>query len=129
MPKSNWNFDAWRVLHLYWGVTTAMVTGARNDQGIAERDAVDHGIFWAPGFIRRWSIFAARDRTARSRTCICRARAAKWCAHAREEAPIAKAYLAGGADFLGTADGNGPPELFAAFADEAQPPPKPARRW
>jgi hypothetical protein len=42
--KSNWNW-MYGEGFLHWGVTSAMVTGARNDQGIAERDAINHGIF------------------------------------------------------------------------------------
>ena len=45
--KANWNW-MYGEAFLRWGVTSAMVTGARNDQGIAERDAVDHGIFPGP---------------------------------------------------------------------------------
>src|ERR1700686_3879231 len=45
--KANWNWEYGEGF-LHWGVTTAMVTGARNDQGIAERDAVIHGIFPGP---------------------------------------------------------------------------------
>src|SRR5437868_5983426 len=45
--KANWNWE-YAEGFLHWGVTTAMVTGARNDQGIAERDAVNHGIYAGP---------------------------------------------------------------------------------
>src|SRR5580692_10590313 len=45
--KANWNWEYGEGF-LHWGVTSAMVTGARNDQGIAERDAVNHGIFPGP---------------------------------------------------------------------------------
>ena len=45
--KANWNW-MYGEGFLHWGVTSAMVTGARNDQGIAERDAVEHGIFPGP---------------------------------------------------------------------------------
>ena len=45
--KANWNW-MYGEGFLHWGVTSAMVTGARNDQGIAERDAVNHGIYPGP---------------------------------------------------------------------------------
>src|SRR5437764_3732136 len=45
--KANWNWE-YAEGFLHWGVTTAMVTGARNDQGIAERDAINHGISTGP---------------------------------------------------------------------------------
>ena len=45
--KSNWNWP-YGEAYLRYGVTSAMVTGTRNDTGIADRDAVEHGIYLAP---------------------------------------------------------------------------------
>ena len=45
--KSNWNWP-YGEAYLRWGVTSAMVTGTRNDTGIADRDAVAHGVYPAP---------------------------------------------------------------------------------
>src|SRR4051812_12642956 len=45
--KSNWNWP-YGEGYLRWGVTSAMVTGTRNDTGIADRDAVEHGVYPAP---------------------------------------------------------------------------------
>ncbi len=116
--KANWNW-MYGEAFLHWGVTTAMVTGARNDQGIAERDAVDHGIFPGPrlyqGFInlqgggpdgKRANTYrpGGGDRIVRS---------------PEEARALVRYNLESGADFIGTNDGNGPPELFAALADEA----------
>jgi imidazolonepropionase-like amidohydrolase len=116
--KANWNW-MYGEAFLRWGVTSAMVTGARNDQGIAERDAVDHGIFPGPrlyqGVINLQGGGAdgkrpnnykpgAGDRIVRS----------------PEEARAMVRYnIEAGADFIGTNDGNAPPEVFAAIADEA----------
>jgi hypothetical protein len=116
--KANWNW-MYGEAFLHWGVTTAMVTGARNDQGIAERDAVDHGIFPGPrlyqGFInlqgggpdgKRPNNYkpGAGDRVVRS---------------VEEARALVRYNIESGADFIGTNDGNGPPELFAAIAEEA----------
>jgi hypothetical protein len=116
--KANWNW-MYGEAFLHWGVTSAMVTGARNDQGIAERDAVDHGIFPGPrlyqGFInlqgggpdgKRPNNYkpGAGDRIVRSPD---------------EARAMVRYNLESGADFIGTNDGNGPPELFAAIAEEA----------
>jgi hypothetical protein len=116
--KANWNW-MYGEAFLHWGVTTAMVTGARNDQGIAERDAVDHGIFPGPrlyqGFInlqgggpdgQRPNNYkpGAGDRIVRS---------------PEEARALVRYNIESGADFIGTNDGNGPPEVFAAIADEA----------
>ncbi len=45
--KANWNW-MYGEAFLHWGVTSAMVSGARNDGGIAERDAINHGIYAGP---------------------------------------------------------------------------------
>ncbi|HEY4263689.1 MAG TPA: hypothetical protein VGM72_00095, partial [Micropepsaceae bacterium] len=45
--KSNWNWP-YGEGYLRYGVTSAMVTGTRNDTGIADRDAVEHGVYPAP---------------------------------------------------------------------------------
>jgi hypothetical protein len=116
--KANWNW-MYGEAFLHWGVTSAMVTGARNDQGIAERDAVNHGIFPGPrlyqGFInlqgggpdgKRPNNYkpGAGDRIVRT---------------PEEARALVRYNIESGADFIGTNDGNGPPELFAAIADEA----------
>ena len=116
--KANWNW-MYGEAFLHWGVTSAMVTGARNDQGIAERDAVNHGIFPGPrlyqGFLnlqgggpdgKRPNNYkpGAGDRIVRT---------------PEEARALVRYNIESGADFIGTNDGNGPPELFAAIADEA----------
>ena len=116
--KANWNW-MYGEAFLHWGVTSAMVTGARNDQGIAERDAVNHGIFPGPrlyqGFInlqgggpdgKRPNNYkpGAGDRIVRT---------------PEEARALVRYNIESGADFIGTNDGNGPPELFSAIADEA----------
>jgi len=116
--KANWNW-MYGEAFLHWGVTSAMVTGARNDQGIAERDAVAHGIFPGPrlyqGVInlqgggpdgKRPNNYkpGSGDRVVRT---------------VEEARAMVRYNIESGADFIGTNDGNGPPELFAAIADEA----------
>ena len=117
--KANWNWQ-YGEAYLHWGVTSAMVTGARNDQGIAERDAVNHGIFPGPRLYqgvlnlqgggpkgdKNGQLQAGRMAAASSGTV---------------DAAIAlgKSNLEGGADFLGTNDGDGPSEVFAAYAKVA----------
>jgi len=116
--KANWNW-MYGEGFLHWGVTSAMVTGARNDQGIAERDAINHGIYPGPrlyqGVLNMRGGGPKGDRPdaykpgdgQRIAGTVDAARA------------LAKSNLEGGADFLGTNDGDGPPEIFAAYADEA----------
>ena len=116
--KANWNW-MYNEGFLHWGVTSAMVTGARNDQGIAERDAVNHGIYPGPrlyqGFIniqgggpdgKRRNAYKPGDGDHIART-------------PEEGRALVKYFIESGADFIGTNDGNAPPEVFAAIADEA----------
>jgi hypothetical protein len=116
--KANWNWEYGEGF-LHWGVTSAMVTGARNDQGIAERDAVNHGIFPGPrlyqGFInlqgggpdgKRRNNYKPGDGDHIART-------------PEEGRALVRYLIESGADFIGTNDGNAPPDVFAAIADEA----------
>src|SRR5438270_892114 len=116
--KANWNWE-YAEGFLHWGVTTAMVTGARNDQGIAERDAINHGIYPGPrlyqGFInlqgggpggKRRNAYKPGDGDRIART-------------PEEGRALVRYLIESGADFIGTNDGNAPPEVFAAIADEA----------
>jgi len=116
--KANWNW-MYGEGFLHWGVTSAMVTGARNDQGIAERDAINHGIFAGPrlyqGVLNMRGGGPKGDRPDNYKPGDGQ-RIAGTVEAARA---LAKSNMEGGADFLGTNDGDGPPEVFAAYADEA----------
>ncbi len=116
--KANWNW-MYGEGFLHWGVTSAMVTGARNDQGIAERDAINHGIFAGPrlyqGVLNMRGGGPKGDRPDNYKPGDGQ-RIAGTVEAARA---LAKSNMGGGADFLGTNDGDGPPEVFAAYADEA----------
>jgi hypothetical protein len=116
--KSNWNWP-YGEGYLRWGVTSAMVTGARNDTGIADRDAVDHGVYPAPrlfqGVINLQGPGADGKRPDNYRPGAGN-RIVKNPEDAREKVRM---NIEGGADFIGTADGDGDPAIFDAIADEA----------
>jgi hypothetical protein len=116
--KANWNW-MYGEGFLHWGVTSAMVTGARNDQGIAERDAINHGIFPGPrlyqGVINMRGGGPKGDRPDAYKPGDGQ-RVAGTVEVARA---LAHSNIEGGADFLGSNDGDGPPEVFAAYAEEA----------
>jgi len=116
--KSNWNWP-YGEAYLRWGVTSAMVTGTRNDTGIADRDAVAHGVYPAPRLYQGViNLRGGGPDGKRPDTYV--PGAGQRVAHSPDEArALARSNLEGGADFLGTNDGDGPPELFAAYADEA----------
>ena len=116
--KANWNW-MYGEGFLHWGVTSAMVTGARNDQGIAERDAINHGIFPGPrlyqGVLNMRGGGPKGDRPDAYRP----GQGARIAGTVDAARALALSNLEGGADFLGTNDGDGPPEIFAAYAEEA----------
>ena len=45
--KANWNW-MYGEAFLHYGVTSAMVSGGRNNTGLADRDAINHGIYRGP---------------------------------------------------------------------------------
>jgi hypothetical protein len=116
--KANWNW-MYGEAFLRYGVTSAMVTGARNDQGIAERDAINHGIFPGPrlyqGVINMQGGGPKGERKDNYRP----GDGSRVIGTVEAARAFAKSNLEGGADFLGTNDGDGPPEIFAAYAEEA----------
>jgi imidazolonepropionase-like amidohydrolase len=126
--KANWNW-MYGEAFLHYGVTSAMVSGARNDAGIAERDAINHGIYAGPRLyqdvINAKGGGADRDDPAyqrqygQARDAYVPGAGQKTMNSVTEARALAKANIAGGADFLGTNDGAAPPEVFAAYADEA----------
>jgi amidohydrolase family protein len=126
--KANWNW-MYGEAFLNWGVTSAMVSGARNDTGIAERDAINHGIYAGPRLYQ--NVINARGGGAdvndpayqrqygAARDNYRPGAGQKTIRTAEEARALVRANIAGGADFLGTNDGAAPFEVFAAFADEA----------
>ncbi len=98
------SFGSWMYgeAYLHFGVTTAVPNVGRGDEGLAERDAINHGIYEGPRVFT--PVANAGGRVLKT----------------PDEARMrAKAILAMGADILGAQDGDAPPEVFAAYADEA----------
>ena len=116
--KANWNW-MYGEPFLHWGVTSAMVTGARNDQGIAERDAINHGIYAGPRLYQGVLNAKGGGANGEIKDNYVPGSGQKVMHNVDEARALAKANLAGGADFLGTNDGAAAPEIFAAYADEA----------
>lgn len=99
MSFGTWMFGE---AYLHFGITSAVPNVGRGDQGLAERDAINHGMYEGPRFFHPVQNFGGRvlgtPEEARAR---------------------AKAILATGADIVAAQDGDAPPEVFAAYADEA----------
>jgi len=116
--KANWNWQYGEAF-LHWGVTSAMVTGTRNDQGVAERDAVNHGIFPGPRLYQGVTNMTGGGPDGKLRERYVPGAGNRMAHNVAEAQALAQDNLNGGADFLGTNNGDGPPEMFAAYAAEA----------
>jgi hypothetical protein len=98
MGLGNWMFGE---AYLHYGVTSAVNNAGRGEEGLAQRDAINHGIYDGPRLFQ-----TTIDPGGRVLKTPDEARAR------------AKAILAMGTDVLGSQDGDAPPEVFAAYADE-----------
>jgi hypothetical protein len=110
--KGNWNWQ-YGEGYINYGVTSNFVTGPRNDQGLADRDAIYHGIFAGPRLFQgiiglqgpgpkgdKKDQFKFGDFNRIART-------------AEGNSNFARTYLQNGADLIVWVDGDGPPEIFA----------------
>ncbi len=110
--KANYNWQYGEAF-IHYGVTSAMISGPRHDQGIAERDAINHGVFEGPRLYQTVIGIAGpgdepydgsftygdTDRIPTS---------------SENAVELVRMAREGGADFITFTDGDGPPELFEA---------------
>lgn len=116
--KSNWNFQ-YGEAYMHWGVTSAVVSGGRNDQGLAERDAINHGIFAGPRLFQTVVGLRGPGRDGKRRQSYGPG-AGEIIPYTPEETrQLTKDIIAAGADFITLGDGDGPPELWAPAVEEA----------
>src|SRR5688500_16973225 len=99
--KANWNWP-YNEAFLYWGVTSAMVTGARNNQGIAERDAINHGIFPGPRLYQGVLNLAGPGRDGMRPDNYIPSAGNKVVRNAEDARQWVRTIIDGGADFIGT---------------------------
>jgi len=116
--KSNYYWE-YGEANLVWGVTSNMVSGARNDVGIAERDAIAHGIFAGPRIYQTMVSISGPGRDNAKSNNFAPGMGTR-IFHSPEEVRQAVAdYIADGADFITFDDGNAPPDYFALGVQEA----------
>ena len=116
--KSNWNWP-YGEAYLRWGVTSAMVTGTRNDTGIADRDAVEHGIYPAPRLYQGVLNLQGPGADGKKPDNYKPGNGARIVKDPQDARDKVRMNIEGGADFIGVADGDGAPEIFDAIVDEA----------
>ncbi len=106
--------------YLYYGVTSVMVSGGRNVQGLAERDAINRGIYAGPRLyhtivtvdgpgpeLKKPDNYKAGDGARVVRT-------------AEEAVAHVRLMAEAGADIITFQNGDGPPAIFAPAVAEAQ---------
>lgn len=116
--KSNWNWP-YGEAYLRYGVTSAMVTGTRNDTGIADRDAVEHGIYPAPRLYQGVLNLQGPGVDGKKPDNYKPGNGARLVRDPQDAREKVRLNIEGGADFIGVADGDGVPEIFDAIVDEA----------
>lgn len=116
--KANWNWQ-YAEGFLHWGVTSAMVTGTRNDTGIADRDAINHGMWPGPRLYQGFLNLRGGGPDGKKPNTYKPGEGQRIVRTPEEARQVVRFNIAAGADFIGTNDGDGPPEVFAAVADEA----------
>jgi imidazolonepropionase-like amidohydrolase len=116
--KSNWNWP-YGEGYLRYGVTSAMVTGTRNDTGIADRDAVEHGVYPAPRLYQGVINLQGGGADGKKPDNYKPGNGARIVKDPQDAREKVRLNIEGGADFIGVADGDGQPEVFDAIVDEA----------
>jgi len=116
--KSNWNWQ-YGEAYLHWGVTSAIVSGGRNDQGIADRDAINHGIFAGPRLFQAVVGFRGPGPNLDGRQGY-EPGGGDFTPYTPDEARrMTRTLIEAGADFIVIGDGNGPIDLWRPVVEEA----------
>ena len=115
--KANWNWP-YAEAFLHWGVTSAMVSGARNDTGIAERDAINNGIFKGPRLFETFVGLRGAGADGRRADNYVPGSGNKVVKNAEESVQWVKNALEAGADFITFGDGDGPVDVWKPAIDE-----------
>jgi hypothetical protein len=102
--------------YLIWGVTSAIVSGGSGDAGMAERDAINHGLIRGP---RLFLSFASINGGGNNSGIPSRN---GYPVASPEEARDlqAKFFDIAGADFASSGEGAGSPAVYAAMVEEAK---------
>src|SRR5688572_3397985 len=106
---------------LIWGVTSAIVSGGSGDAGMAERDAINHGLIRGPRLFLSFASIngGGNDTGIPSRN--------GYPVRTPEEARALQIkFFEAGADFASSGEGAGTPALYAAMVEEAKKRGKPS---
>jgi hypothetical protein len=117
--KGNWNWQ-YGEPYLTYGVTSVVVSGGRNNQGLADRDAINRGIFRGP---RLFQTIVTINGPGPMRSNPDRYRPGdgnRVVRNGEEAVAHVRTMVDAGADIITFQNGDGPPDVFAPAVAEAQ---------
>jgi len=117
--KANWNWQYGEAF-LQWGVTSAIVSGGRNNQGSAERDAINHGIYPAPRLYQALVTINGPGPNLDRPDNYEPGAGTRRIFTGEGGVEHVRTMHEAGADIITFQNGDGPPELFAPAVEEAQ---------
>ena len=106
--------------YLHYGVTSVMVSGGRNNQGLAERDAIDHGIYAGPRLFQTIVTVDGPGPELKKPDTYQPGDGARIVHSGEEAVGHVRTMIQTGADIITFQNGDGPPEVFAPAVAEAQ---------
>jgi imidazolonepropionase-like amidohydrolase len=117
--KSNWYWEYGEAA-LYWGVTSAMVSGGRNDVGTATRDAINHGMMIGPRLFQTYVAIGGKGPMGQLPDNYVPGEGGSRAGTSEEVVMWTKRAIEGGADFITYGDGNGPANIWQEGIREAE---------
>lgn len=116
--KANWYWQYGEAF-LHYGVTSAFISGGRNNLGLATRDAINHGIFPGPRLFQS-VVNVGGPGPNRDKPDTYEAGNGDRIPHNSEEAvAIVRAVHEAGGDIITFGNGDGPPDVYDAAVKEA----------
>jgi hypothetical protein len=117
--KGNWNWN-YAEPYLMWGVTSVVVSGGRNNQGLAERDAINHGMYRGPRLFMTVATLNGPGPDQDRPDNYMPGDGNRIVHNGEESVAHIRALVDVGADLVTFQNGDGPPEVFAPAVAEAQ---------
>jgi imidazolonepropionase-like amidohydrolase len=117
--KANWNWQYGEAF-LRYGVTSAIVSGGRNNQGSAERDAINNGIYPGPRLYQALVTINGPGPNLDRPENYGPGGGTRRIYSGEDGVAHVRAMHEAGADIITFQNGDGPPEIFAPAVAEAQ---------
>lgn len=113
----NWHYGE---AYLHYGVTSVMVSGGRSDEGLAERDAINHGIYPGPRLYQAVVTLNGPGPDLKKRQTYQPGEGNHVVYTGKQAVAQVDMLHNVGADIITFQNGDGPPDVFAPAVAEAQ---------